>query len=137
MGTNRDPEIYDPTGKIFDEYFRYKWRKTWCTVVAVDALQASNLGRPLLLNRDNMDTKKQIQEFHIYDSSFYKDIPSSSSTFNIKKLHPLSSSIESNIFNILESLKNKFPRLSDTFKFLCKIPSKNDFISNVNDTYIG
>ncbi len=158
MGINRDPDIYDPTRKIFDEDFKYRWRKTWCFVVAIDVMHASNLGRPLLLNKDYMDTK-QIQQFHILDSSFYKNIPSSSVAFNIKKLQnsadmliydhsknmaigvctwmnlkekPRRSSVESIIVNLLESLKNKFPRFSETFKNSYKIPQKY----NINDVYI-
>ncbi len=162
MGINRDPDTYDPTGKIFDEYFKYKWRKAWCFVVSIDAFQASNLGRPLLLNKNYMDTK-QIQKLHIPDLSFYKNIPTSSS-FNIKKLQnsadmlnylfdqttymtdgvniwmnlkekPRRSSIENIITNILHTLKNRFPRLSDLFNKSSKTPRKTEskIEINVND----
>ncbi len=150
------------------ENFKYKWRKTWCFVASVDAMQASNLGRPLLLNKDYMDTK-QIQEFHILDSSFYKNIASSSAAFNNKKkikklqnsaemfsfLHdrsknmgigvciwmnlkekPLRSSVENIIVDILESLKNRVPKLSETFKTSSKTPQNIDFTFNENDIYI-
>ncbi len=165
MGINRDPDIYDPTGEIFDECFKFKWRKTWSFVVAIDAMQASNLGRPLLLNEDYIDTK-QIHQFHIHDSSFNKNIPSSSIAFNIRKLQniagmlnylydqskymangasiwmnvkekPRRSSVESIIVNLLESLKSRYPRLSKTFKNSSRISPELDFTSNINNKYIN